>query len=71
MAAIAYNLKKLMKWEDKKRQVGAKALLLNIQSVFLMLIGSINALVCYYSLAFKNADIKRCKNKVALLTRVI
>ena len=39
MAAIAYNLKKLLKWEDKKRQVVAKALLLNIQSVFLMLLG--------------------------------
>jgi len=26
------------------------------QSVFLMLLGSFNALGCYYSLAFKNAD---------------
>jgi transposase len=56
MAAIAYNLKKLMKWEDKKRQVGIKALLLNIRSVFLMLIGSIDALAFNYCLAFKNAD---------------
>lgn len=56
MAGMAYNLKKLLKWEDKKRQVGANALRLNIQSVFLMLMGSINASGCYYGLAFKNAD---------------
>jgi len=56
MAAIAYNLKKLLKWEDKNRQAGAKALQQSIQAVFLMLTGTLNALGCYYNLAFKNAD---------------
>lgn len=41
MAAIAYNLKKLMKWEDKNRQADTKALRQSMQSVFLMLTGSI------------------------------
>ena len=56
MAAIAYNLKKLMKWEDKNRQTGAKAIQQSIQTVFLRLTGQLNALEYYYKLAFKNAD---------------
>ena len=58
MAAIAYNLKKLLKWEDKKRQADAKALLQSMNSVFLMPMGSIDALGCYYSLAFKKHSSK-------------
>jgi len=33
----------------QKRQAGAKELWVSMQSVFLMLMGSINALGCYYS----------------------
>ena len=56
MAAIAYNLKKLMKWEDKNRQACAKALQQSIQAAFLKLTGPLNTLECYYNLAFKYAD---------------
>lgn len=56
MAAIAYNLKKLLKWEDKNRQAGAKALQQSIQAVFLMLTGRLNTFGRYYNLPFKNAD---------------
>jgi transposase len=41
MAAIAYNLKKLMKWQPKKVQADIKALQNELQSAFLILTGII------------------------------
>lgn len=41
MAAMAYNLKKLLKWEDKKRRTDAKALKQTLQAAFLILTDSI------------------------------
>lgn len=42
MAAIAYNLKKLMKWTTKKIQAEVKAIQGNLQAVFLCRISLIN-----------------------------
>ena len=41
MAAVAYNLKKLMKWTTKKVQADVKALQKSLQAVFTMLIAII------------------------------
>jgi len=41
MAAIAYNLKKLMKWQPKKAQADIKALQNELQYALLILTGII------------------------------
>jgi transposase len=45
MAAIAYNLKKLMKWQSKKVQEDIKAIQNRMQSAFLTIT---NTIKCYY-----------------------
>jgi hypothetical protein len=40
IAATAYNLKKLLKWQSKKSQTDAKAMQQNLQTAFLMIAAS-------------------------------
>ncbi len=40
MAAVAYNLKKILKWQSKKSQADAKAMQQNLQAAFLMIAAS-------------------------------
>jgi hypothetical protein len=48
MAAIAYNLKKLMKWTVKNVQADAKAMQQNLQAAFLTIITHIQLIRASY-----------------------
>ena len=55
MAAMAYNLKKLLKWEGKKTKADVKALYKSLRTDFLRLTGSIKRFKTLLQFSFSNA----------------
>ena len=56
MAAVAYNLKKLMRWEGKKANTVVKALQKPLQNAFLIITATI---IRYYCLLTATAKVNR------------
>jgi transposase len=62
MAAMAYNLKKLLKWEGKKTKADVKALYKSLRTDFLRLTGSIKRFKTLLQFSFSKCNVISCEN---------
>ena len=60
MAAVAYNLKKLLKWQPTKVQADVKAMAIKAEKVFLNSISALKQSIAYYTANFYPSKVLVC-----------
>jgi len=71
MAAMAYNLKKLLKWKGKKTQADIKALQQSLQTAFLILTGFIKRFKTLLQFSFSKCNVTSAKIKCHLKPAIL